>query len=170
MVAPWIEESLVHSSSNKMLVHQIRYSHSLRSKSVIERVKVIFQPKGIFSFCVSVRIPSQLTWLEVKRIGVWAVNYWFGTRINWTSFRPYGPCKPIIPVFEAPMRFTFVNKVVIVVNISLSLFAEPPIRLIFIHVFQRGLRGKHNIVIIENLLQMLINDFTSEKWLSKLTV
>jgi len=80
------------------------------------------------------------------------VDYGVGTRINGTGLGSDRPCKPIVPAFETPVWLRFVHEKVAVIDIILSRFTEPAVRLIFIHVRQRGLRAKHNIVIVKNFL------------------
>jgi hypothetical protein len=70
VVAPGVQEGLVHRPSHEVSVHQLSDSHFLGSQAVVQRVEVVLEPEGVFGFCVSVRVSAQLAWLEVEGVGV----------------------------------------------------------------------------------------------------
>jgi hypothetical protein len=70
MVAPRIKVSLIDSSSNQVLVHEVRHSLFLCCNHVVERVIDVFQPELIFRLNSFVRIASFDSFRKVERIGV----------------------------------------------------------------------------------------------------
>jgi hypothetical protein len=68
------------------------------------------------------------------------------------------------------VRFAPVDIVVIVVDVGLCLSAEPAIGLLLVHVLQGNPRGEHDVVVVEDILESVIDHPASEEGLPKFGV
>jgi hypothetical protein len=93
----------------------------------------------------------------MKRERIRTVHNDIRSLIDWSALRSDWSGKPFIPVFEAPMRLSFINIIVIIVNKSNSLRTEPTFFMILHHILQRHIRAKHLLIVIEDVLEMSVN-------------
>ena len=74
VIAPRIKVSLVHRSTNKMVINELFQVSFFSSEHLVKRIVIVLQPKVIFSLNVRCRIPSQRVIFEVNRTRIWTMD------------------------------------------------------------------------------------------------
>lgn len=99
MIAPRTEVSLIESSTDKAVIYDMLHSHLFCFEHVIQRVPILFEPKFISSFKISIRK------FDVRQgIILSSMRNNILIFFNWSCSFSEDPDEPVVPAVKAIMR------------------------------------------------------------------